>query len=64
MKVLYCVLNNKKPKIKHSTLIADYFSGGYQDVDMETKISILKATWVKSLLDSNMENYSDYTFFR
>ena len=41
------IWDNKKPKIKHSTLIADYSEGGYKDVDIETKISALKITWVK-----------------
>ena len=48
---------NKKPKIKHSTLIADYSEGGYKDVDIKTKISALKVTWVKRLLDSNFHSW-------
>ena len=47
------IWDNKKPKIKHSTLIADYSEGGYKDVDIEANISALKVTWVKILLDSN-----------
>ena len=38
------IWDNKKPKIKHSTLIADYSEGGYKDVNIETKISSLKVT--------------------
>ena len=41
------IWDNKKPKIKHSSLTADYSEGGYKDVDIETKISALKVTWVK-----------------
>ena len=52
-----CIWDNKKPKIKHSTLIADYSEGGYKDVDIETKISALKFTWVKRLLDSNFHSW-------
>ena len=51
------IWDNKKPKIKHSTLIADYSEGGYKDVDIETKISALKATWVKRLSDSNFHSW-------
>ena len=36
------IWNNKRPKIKHSTLIADYCEGGYKDVDIENKIAALK----------------------
>ena len=46
------IWDNKKPKIKHSTPIGDYSEGGYEDVDIETKISALKVTWVKRLSDS------------
>ena len=51
------IWDNKKPKIKHSTSIADYSEGGYKDVDMETKIFALKITWVKRLLDSNFHSW-------
>ena len=48
-----CIWNNKRPKIKHSTLIADYCEGGYKDVDIENKIAALKIKWVTKLLESN-----------
>ena len=51
------IWDNKKPKIKHSTLIADYSEGEYKDVDIETKISALKVTWVKRLSDSNFHSW-------
>ena len=44
------IWDNRKPRIRHSTLTADYSEGGYKDVDIETKISALKVTWVKRLL--------------
>ena len=47
------IWNNKRPKIKHSTLIADYCEGGYKDVDIESKTAALKIKWVTKLLDSN-----------
>ena len=47
------IWNNKRPKIKHSTLIADYCEGGYKDVDIENKSATLKIKWVTKLLDSN-----------
>ena len=40
------IWNNKRPKIKHSTLITDYCEGGYKDVDIENKIAALKIKWV------------------
>ena len=35
------IWNNKRPEIKHSTLIADYCEGSYKDVDIENKIAAL-----------------------
>ena len=49
--------DNKKPKIKHCTLIADYSKGEYKDVDIETKISALKVTWVQRFLNSNFHSW-------
>ena len=36
------IWSKKRPKIKHSTLIADYKDGGYKDIDIERKMSSLK----------------------
>ena len=47
------IWNNKKPKIKHSTLVADYSEGGYKDIDIRTKLTALKVAWVTKLLDDN-----------
>ena len=47
------IWDNKKPKIKHSTLIADYSEA----VGIETKVSALKVTWVKMLLNSNFHSW-------
>ena len=47
------IWSKKRPKIKHSTLIADYKDGGYKDIDIETKISSSKVKWVSRLLDDN-----------
>ena len=47
------IWSNRKPKIKHSTLIADYGERGYKDIDIKSKISALKITWVTRLLDTN-----------
>ena len=41
------------PKIKHTTLIADYVDGGYKDVDMATKLELLKIIWIRRMLDNN-----------
>ena len=47
------IWDNKRPKTKHSILIADYCEGGYKDVDVEKKISSLKIKWVIRLVDEN-----------
>ena len=47
------IWSNRKPKIKHSTLIADYGEGRYKDIDIDSKISALKITWVTRLSDTN-----------
>ena len=47
------IWSEKRPKIKHSALVADYKDGGYKDIDIETKISSLKVKWVSRLLDDN-----------
>ena len=36
------IWRGRPPKIKHTTLIADYADGGYKDVDMATKLESLK----------------------
>ena len=51
------IWNNKKPKIKHSTLIADYEEGGYKDVDIKSKILSLKVSWISKLLDTNFHQW-------
>ena len=57
------IWNNKKPKIKHSTLVADYSEGGYKDIDIRTKLTALKVAWVTKLLDDNLENYPNNTVY-
>ena len=51
------IWNNKKPKIKHSILVADYSEGGEKDIDIKTKISALKVAWVTRLLDDNFHPF-------
>ena len=47
------IWSNRKPKIKHSTLTADYDEGGYKEIDIKSKISALEITWVTRLLYPN-----------
>ena len=47
------IWSNRKPKIKHSTLIADYGEGGYKDIDFKSKISALIVTLVTRLQDTD-----------
>ena len=49
----YFISNGPRPKIKHSTLIADYVEGGYKDIDIKTKLSSLKVIWIKKVMDDN-----------
>ena len=51
------IWNDKRLKIKHSTLIDDYGERGYKDVDIATKISAVKVTWITRLLDDNFHNW-------
>ena len=51
------IWDNKRPKIKHSTLIADCCEGGYKDVDTEKKIASLKIRWVTGLFDKNFRSW-------
>ena len=45
--------NNRLPKIKHSTLIGEYYDGGLKDIDIEAKFKALKLTWIKRLCDDS-----------
>ena len=47
------VWNSKRPKIKHSTLIASYSEGGYNDIDINAKLFLTKVYWVTRLMDDN-----------
>ena len=47
------VWNKPRSKIKHSSLIGNYEEGGYKDVDISTKLTVLKITWIRRLLDGN-----------
>ena len=44
---------NDSPKIKHSTLIADYSDGGLKDVDIDANLKALKLTWIRKLCDDS-----------
>ena len=44
---------NDIPKIKHSTLIADYSDGRLKDVDIDAKLKALKLTWIRKLCDDS-----------
>ena len=50
------IWNGKKPKTKHSTLIADYHDGGYKDIDILSALNSLKIGRIKVL--SGKENPS------
>ena len=47
------IWRGRPPKIKHTTLIADYVDCGYKDVDIATKLESLKIIWIRRMLDNN-----------
>ena len=58
------IWRGRPPKIKHTSLIADYVDGGYKDVDIATKLESLKIMWIKRMLDNNFHMWKaiPYTF--
>ena len=53
------IWSNRKPKIKHTTLIGDYAEGGLQDINMESKLILIKISWVWRLKDSNFHIWKE-----
>ena len=47
------IWDNKRPKIKHCTLIGDYSVAGYKSGDVETKFYALKFIWNKKRFDDD-----------
>ena len=47
------IWKRKKPKIKHSSIIADYTDGRQKDVDISAKIKALQLVWVRRLFEEN-----------
>ena len=48
------IWSDKKPNIKHSTLIGDYCEGGLRDVDIDAKLLSLKFLWIKRFKNLNL----------
>ena len=44
------IWRGRPPKIKHTTLIADYVDGGYKNVEIATKLELLKIMWIRRML--------------
>ena len=53
------IWDDKKAKIKHATLIADYRVGGLRDIDIPTKIEFLQLSWIRRLDDSNFHPWKN-----
>ena len=53
--------DDKKVKMRQSTLGNDYKDGGLKSVDIEHKIASLKCAWVKRLYT---ENFHKWKLFR
>ena len=47
------IWDNKKPKIKHSTMIASYCDGGLKDTDIGVRFQSLKFSWITWLKDQD-----------
>jgi hypothetical protein len=48
--IIQFIWNNKTPKVKYSTMIADISEGGLKLQDISTKIESLSLGWVKSMI--------------
>ena len=58
------IWSNRKPKIKHTSLIGDYTEGGLKDIDIESKLLSIKISWVRRLKDSNFHPWKELaTYF-
>ena len=44
--------NSGQPKVEHSTQTDDYKCGGETSVDVETKLKVLKFTWIRRLCNN------------
>ena len=55
------IWNNKRSKIKHSTLIANYSEDSYNDIDINAKLSSIKVSWETRLMDDNFHRWNIIT---
>ena len=58
---MYKIQNNfiwqeKKAKIKHSTLCNGYEEGGMKNVDLRNKITSMQCSWVKRLFEGDFSD--------
>ena len=51
--------NNKRPKIKHTCLIADRDCGGLRFPDIKNKIKALKLVWIQRLFDHSVHAWKE-----
>ena len=56
-------MEQKNPKINHSTLSNSYKDGGLKDVDIFTKIISLQCYWIKRLYDENFHGWKITTSY-
>ena len=45
------IWKGRKPKVRHSSFIADYTGGGQEDIDTSAKIKALQLVWVRRLFE-------------
>ena len=51
------IWRGRKPKIKHTSLIADHSEGGMKDIDIKGKLESLRIQWVISLTNNNFHSW-------
>ena len=57
------IWSNKRPNIKHSTLIGNYAKGGLKDIDITAKMKALHLSWLNRLYDDNSHPWKNIPLF-
>ena len=57
------VWDNKRPNIKHTTLVNDYSLGGLKDIDIPSKFKSLRLNWLVRLFDKNFHPWKQIPLY-
>ena len=57
------IWDNKRPNVKHLTLIGDYCYGGLKDVDILSKFKSLHLNWLTRLFDGNFHPWKNIPLY-